>query len=206
MKRIIVLFTMLILSIVSAGCNKKENSMKIICNNESSEKQMSEHIDNDLKKNNMFKNNNLFENIDEEQLLDDKSIDNSDYIVPSLPADDSLKIYYDSLIILVNQKYKEIEITIDYFNSLGIEVEQIKWLNKDLYYRFISENKLPENFVNVYCITLSEKNITKAIMIKNTISNLYFVDKVTNVVGFKFPKDRFIFSDIKVSEIISSNK
>ena len=206
MKRIIVLFMMLILSVVLVGCNKKENSMKIISNNESSEKQMSEHIDNDLKKNNMFKNNNLFENIDEEQLIDDKSIDNSDYIVPSLPADDSLKIYYDSLIILVNQKYKEIEITIDYFNSLGIEVEQIMWLNKDLYYRFISENKLPENFVNFYCITLSEKNITKAIMIKNTISNLYFVDKVTNVVGFKFPKDRFIFSDIKVPEIISSNK
>ncbi len=205
MKRIIVLFMMIILSVVLVGCNKKENSMKIICNNESSEKQMSEHIDNDLKKN-MFKNNNLFENIDEEQLIDDKSIDNSDYIVPSLPADDSLKIYYDSLIIIVNQKYKEIEITIDYFNSLGIEVEQIKWLNKDLYYRFISENKLPENFGNLYCITLSEKNITKAIMIKNTISNLYFVDKVTNVVGFKFPKDRFIFSDIKVSEIISSNK
>ena len=57
-KRIIVLFIMLILSIVLVGCNNKENSMKIICDNGYSEKQMREHIDNDLKKNNMFKNNN----------------------------------------------------------------------------------------------------------------------------------------------------
>lgn len=64
MKRIIVLFIMLILSIVLVGCNNKENSMKIICDNGYSEKQMREHNDNDLKKNNMFKNNNLFENID----------------------------------------------------------------------------------------------------------------------------------------------
>lgn len=138
-KRIIVLFIMLILSIVLVGCNNKENSMKIICDNEYSEKQMREHIDNDLKKNNMFKNNNLFENIDKEQLIDDKSVDNSDYIVPSLTTDDSFGICYDSFIIFVNQKYKDIEITIDYFNSLGIEVEQIKWLNKDLYCRFITE-------------------------------------------------------------------
>ena len=34
MKRIIVLVMMLILSAVLVGCNKKENSMKIICNNE----------------------------------------------------------------------------------------------------------------------------------------------------------------------------
>ena len=33
MKRIIVLFIMLILSIVLVGCNNKENSMKIICDN-----------------------------------------------------------------------------------------------------------------------------------------------------------------------------
>ena len=193
MKRIIVLLMMLILSVVLVGCNNKENSMKIICNNENSEEQMSEHIDNNLKMNNMFKN------IDKEQLIDDESIDNSNYIIPSLTTDDSFEICYDSFIIFVNQKYKDIEITIDYFNSLGIEVEQIKWLNKDLYCRFMTENKLPENFVNVYCITLSEKNIAKTAMIRNTISNLYFVDKVSNVVRYKFP-------NIEMSEIISSNK
>lgn len=193
MKRIIVLFMMFILSVVLVGCNNKENSMKIICNNENSEEQMSEHIDNNLKMNNMFKN------IDKEQLIDDESIDNSNYIIPSLTTDNSFEICYDSFIIFVNQKYKDIEITIDYFNSLGIEVEQIKWLNKDLYCRFMTENKLPENFVNVYCITLSEKNIAKTAMIRNTISNLYFVDKVSNVVRYKFP-------NIEMSEIISSNK
>ena len=184
---------MFILSVVLVGCNNKENSMKIICNNENSEEQMSEHIDNNLKMNNMFKN------IDKEQLIDGESIDNSNYIIPSLTTDDSFEICYDSFIIFVNQKYKDIEITIDYFNSLGIEVEQIKWLNKDLYCRFMTENKLPENFVNVYCITLSEKNIAKTAMIRNTISNLYFVDKVSNVVRYKFP-------NIEMSEIISSNK
>lgn len=58
---------------------------------------------------------------------------------------------------------------------------------------------MSENFDNVYCVTLSEKNITEATRIQSIISKLYFVDKVPNVVRYKFP-------DIEVSEIISSNK
>lgn len=58
---------------------------------------------------------------------------------------------------------------------------------------------MSENFDNVYCVTLSEKNITEATRIQSIISKLYFVDKVSNVVRYKF-------TDIEVSEIISSNK
>jgi len=36
----------------------------------------------------------------------------------------------DSFIIFVNQKYKDIEITIDYFNSLGIELNKLSGLIK----------------------------------------------------------------------------
>mgnify|MGYP001134720644 CR=1 FL=1 len=41
-----------------------------------------------------------------------------------------IMIHIDSFIIFVNQKYKDIEITIDYFNSLGIELNKLSGLIK----------------------------------------------------------------------------
>lgn len=183
MKKILILFVIALFGLCLVGCG--ENNDKGLINNfliSEERRNEQENEDSMLSSLNLSNEN---QNIQIPSLIPGN--ENQDIQIPPLLQVEN-NIVDNQLIIMVKPEYKEKIISENDFIIYDLIIEKIEWLNEGLYKEYMAKKMMPNDFINVYCITFDCNNFISLI---ENIKSLDFVYKVSYVMLYDIPNISF---------------